>query len=151
MGDYQIKRTDSVKIREKLDHPVIDGDGHIIESRFVLPDFLNQIGGPDLTERFQKEMATERPGRPKNLFWSAHTGKGTIDRVTTMLPRLYAQRIEEAGIDFCTLFSTMGFRVQTLHDEPGGPKVEVISVKDRVTRVVVYLENGKVLNLHCEY
>ena len=41
--------------------------------------------------------------------------------------------------------------VQTLHDEPGGPKVEVISVKDRVTRVVVYLENGKVLNLHCEY
>ena len=41
--------------------------------------------------------------------------------------------------------------VQTLHDEPGGPKVEVISIKERVTRVVVYLENGKVLNLHCEY
>ncbi|MBT3552148.1 MAG: amidohydrolase family protein [Rhodospirillaceae bacterium] len=117
MGDYQNKRTDSVKVREKLDHPVIDGDGHIIESRFVLPDFLNQIGGPDLAERFQKEMATARPGRPKNLFWSAHTGKGTIDRVTTMLPRLYAQRIEEAGIDFCTLYSTMGFRVQTLHDD----------------------------------
>ena len=68
MGGYQIKRTDSVKVRESLGHPVIDGDGHIIESRFVLPDFLNQIGGPDLAMRFQKEMATVRPGRPKNLF-----------------------------------------------------------------------------------
>ncbi|NQV55520.1 MAG: amidohydrolase family protein [Rhodospirillales bacterium] len=117
MGDYPIKRTDSVKVREKLDHPVIDGDGHIIESRFVLPDFVKQVAGPDVAERFSKVMATPRPGSPKNLFWSAHTGKGTIDRVTTMLPRLYAQRIEEAGIDFCTLYSTAGFRIQTLPDE----------------------------------
>ena len=41
--------------------------------------------------------------------------------------------------------------VQTLHDEPGGPKVEVVSVEGRVTRVLVHLENGKVLNLQCEY
>ncbi|MEE2761650.1 MAG: hypothetical protein VYE18_09410, partial [Pseudomonadota bacterium] len=68
MGDYQVRRTDSVRVREKLNHPVIDGDGHIIESRFVLPDFLSQIGGPVLAERFQKEMAAARPGRPKTLF-----------------------------------------------------------------------------------
>ena len=41
--------------------------------------------------------------------------------------------------------------VQTLHDEPGGPKVEVVSANDRITRIVIHLENGKVLNLHCEY
>ena len=41
--------------------------------------------------------------------------------------------------------------VETLHDEPGGPKVEVVSVAGRVNRIVVHLENGKVLNLHCEY
>ena len=41
--------------------------------------------------------------------------------------------------------------VETLHDEPGGPKVEVVTVEGRVTRIVVLLENGKVLNLHCEY
>ena len=40
---------------------------------------------------------------------------------------------------------------ETLHDEPGGPKVEVVSVDGRVNRIVVHLENGKVLNLHCEY
>ncbi len=40
---------------------------------------------------------------------------------------------------------------QTLLDEPGGPKVEVVSVEGRVTRVVVYLEDDKILNVHCEY
>ena len=41
--------------------------------------------------------------------------------------------------------------VETLHDEPGGPKVEVVTVDGRVNRIVVHLENGKVLNLHCKY
>ena len=41
--------------------------------------------------------------------------------------------------------------VEILHDEPGGPKVEVVSVEGRVNRIVVHLENGKVLNLHCQY
>ncbi len=40
---------------------------------------------------------------------------------------------------------------QTLLDEPGGPKVEIVSVEGRVTRIVVHLENDKVLNVHCEY
>ena len=41
--------------------------------------------------------------------------------------------------------------VETLHDEPGGPKVEVVTVEGRVNRIVVHWENGKVRNLHCEY
>ncbi|MFP6900283.1 MAG: hypothetical protein VCA36_05035 [Opitutales bacterium] len=41
--------------------------------------------------------------------------------------------------------------VKTLHDEPGGPKVEVVSVDGKVTRIVIHLENDKTLNLHCEY
>ena len=40
---------------------------------------------------------------------------------------------------------------QTLHDEPGGPKVEVVTVEGKVTRIVVHLEGDKVLNLHCQY
>lgn len=48
--------------------------------------------------------------------------------------------------------SSMGEEtVEILHDEPGGPKVEVVSVEGRVNRIVVHLENGKVLNLHCQY
>ncbi len=117
MSEYQVRKTESSELRAQLDHPVIDGDAHINESRFAFPDFLKQVGGPDIVERFQKAYDNGRPGGAKSLFWSAHTGARTIDRVTTMLPRLYAQRLEEAGVDFATLYSTYGFRCQTLPDD----------------------------------
>ena len=117
MSGYKKRITDSSKLRETLDHPVIDGDGHIIESRFVLPDFLKQVGGPDLVKRFDKAIANARPGGAKSLFWGSHSGDLTIDRVTTMLPRLYAQRLDEAGLDFVTLYPTYGFRCQVMPDD----------------------------------
>jgi len=111
MDDMLGRRSVSAAIREKLDHPVIDADGHIIESRFVLPDFLKQVGGASLVNRFEKEMAEPRGNSPKQNFWPAHSAKGTLDRVTCMLPKLYAQRLREAGVDFATLYPTFGFRV----------------------------------------
>lgn len=120
MNHYPVKKTMSSKLRAKLDHPVIDGDGHIIESRFVLPDFLKQVGGESLAERWHQQFYERRERtdkRPKSLPWNAHTGKGTIDRVTCMLPNLYAQRLEEAGVDFATLYPTTGFGMQTMDDE----------------------------------
>ncbi len=117
MSTYKKRSTDSSKLHDRLDHPVIDGDGHIIESRFVLPDFLKQVGGPDLVKRFDKAIANARPGGAKSLFWGSHSGRFTIDRVTTMLPRLYAQRLDEAGVDFVTLYSTFGFRCQVMPDD----------------------------------
>ena len=41
--------------------------------------------------------------------------------------------------------------IETLHDEPGGPKVEVITVEGKVTRIVIHLEGDKILNLDCQY
>ena len=117
MSTYAKRSTDSSKLREKLDHPVIDGDAHIIESRFVLPDFLKQVGGSGLVERFKKAVVNARPGGAKSLFWGSHAGEHTIDRVTTMLPRLYALRLEEAGVDFATLYGTYGFRCQVMPDD----------------------------------
>jgi predicted TIM-barrel fold metal-dependent hydrolase len=117
MSGYTKRSTESSKLRESLDHPVIDGDGHIIESRFVLPDFLKQVGGPDLVARFEKSVAHARPEAAKSLFWGSHSSHLTIDRVTTMLPRLYAQRLDEAGVDFATLYPTYGFRCQVMPDD----------------------------------
>lgn len=116
MSEYQTKSTDSSRLRARLDHPVIDGDAHIIECPFVLPDFLKIVGGNDLVKRFDKAMATSRPGNAKSNFWPAHTGKYTIDRLTTMLPGLYEKRLDEAGVDFCTLYSTLGFHIQVMPD-----------------------------------
>jgi predicted TIM-barrel fold metal-dependent hydrolase len=117
MDGYQVRTTESSELRAKLDHPVIDGDAHIIECPFVLPDFLKQVGGADLVKRFEKSIKEVRPGEPKSNFWPAHTGKYTIDRLTTMLAPLYQQRIDEAGVDFCTLYPTYGFRLQVLPDD----------------------------------
>ena len=117
MSEYKMKATKSSRLRETLDYPVIDGDAHINESRFAFPDFLKQVAGPDVVARFETAHANGRPGGEKALFWSAHSGTQTIDRVTTMLPRLYAQRLDEAGVDFATLYSTFGFRCQTLPDD----------------------------------
>ena len=43
MSEYKVRKTDSSRLRERLDHPVIDGDAHINESRFAFPDFLKQV------------------------------------------------------------------------------------------------------------
>ncbi len=117
MGEYQVKQTGSSRLRAKLDHPVIDVDGHVIESKFVLPDFLKQVGGPDMVKKFDQAMANARPGKPKSVFWPGHTGKYTIDRLTTMLPGLYKRRLDETGIDFSTLYPTFGFACQVLPDD----------------------------------
>ncbi|MDP6175766.1 MAG: amidohydrolase family protein, partial [Rhodospirillales bacterium] len=83
----------------------------------VLPDFLKQVGGPDLVARFEKARERGRPGRPKTVFWGGFSGSHTIGRATTMLPNLYARRIEEVGLDFCTLFPTLGFGIQVMPED----------------------------------
>jgi predicted TIM-barrel fold metal-dependent hydrolase len=117
MSGYTVKSTESSKLRKRLNHPVVDGDAHIIECAFVLPDFLKQVGGADLVKRFDAALQNSRPIKAKSLFWPAHTGSYTIDRLTTMLPKLYERRLEEAGVDFCTLYSTYGFRIQVMPDD----------------------------------
>ena len=118
MGAYQTVKTESSDIRARLDHPVVDADGHIHEADFVVQDFLKQIGGSSIVQRYIEVSSAPRPpGRPKSLFWGSFSGDHTIDRATTMLPRLYASRLDEAGIDFSTLYSTLGFRWQVHPDE----------------------------------
>ena len=119
MGDYTLRKTGSSKLRGQLDYPVIDTDGHIIEALFVIEDFLKEVGGASLVERFKKAFprGPRADDAPKTVPWAQFSGKYTIDRATTMLPRLYAQRLEEAGCDFSTLYPTLGFRIQVIPDD----------------------------------
>ena len=68
-------------------------------------------------KRFDKAVAKARPLGAKSVFWGGHTGTQTIDRITCMLPSLYAQRLDEAGVDYATLYPTYGFRVQVMPDD----------------------------------
>lgn len=50
----------SREIRSRLDHPVIDADGHIIEFLPAVRDFLVEEGGRKLAEEFDQVVAAGR-------------------------------------------------------------------------------------------
>src|SRR6059036_2694617 len=83
----------SSAVRAQLDHPVIDGDGHWLEPVPIFLDYLRQLAGPSVAERFVKkatehidrgwydmtpaERLDRRPTRPT---WSGRAGQHTGPR-----------------------------------------------------------------------
>jgi predicted TIM-barrel fold metal-dependent hydrolase len=112
--------TRSARIREQLDHPVIDGDGHVIEQIPIFADFVRDHGRRDLVEQApifgmtasyasgQRTMTTEERRRAALVpaRWTTPTDTEYYATVTT--PSLYHERIGEAGIDFAVLYPTVG-------------------------------------------
>ena len=43
-------------LRERLDHPVIDADGHLIEPAPLFNEYLQKIGGTNMLERLNEEI-----------------------------------------------------------------------------------------------
>ena len=114
----------SEQIRSKLDHPVVDCDGHYIEFMPYYMDFVHGIGGTSLVETFKKNRIGEirlRPSAWHNMskeerqyqlrwrrpFYALPT-KLVEDRATSMIPRLLYRRMDELGIDFSILYPTLG-------------------------------------------
>ena len=93
--------TRSAEIRSRLHHPVIDADAHAIEFGPVFLDFLKQVAGPKVTERFMSALETrgwyglspeqrlsQRVARPS--AWTMPT-RNVVDRATAMLWRKFQQ------------------------------------------------------------
>lgn len=110
--------TRSAAIRAKLDHPIIDADGHIVEMLPVLLDFVKQVGGAEMVQAFEGirqqrrgyEMSPEelRDKRlPVSTWWLPPT-RNALDRATASLPRLLTERMDELALDYCVLFPTTG-------------------------------------------
>jgi hypothetical protein len=84
-------------IRAGLDHPIVDGDAHMVEYIPVFLDFLKQVGGPRLVERYETrsrqakenrwhqmspgELANHRISRPP--FWAVAAETSTSSASTT--------------------------------------------------------------------
>src|SRR5438552_13492062 len=107
----------SAAVRARLDHPVIDGDGHCLEPLPIFLDYLRDVAGPSVVEKFVKrardttwydlppaERMRRRLHRP--TWWGEPAG--TLDRATAMVPRLFYERLDEFGIDFCVLYTSLG-------------------------------------------
>ncbi len=126
---------DSAEIRARLDHPVIDGDGHTVEYQPILMEYVAQAAGKKVAQRLAEvirkgeggsdggsggwyqctpeERDDKRVYRPPFFM---QPSKNTIDRATTMLPGLFRQRLDEFGTDFAIVY-TSTFRFQKLRDE----------------------------------
>src|SRR5690242_8863465 len=118
-----VARSPSAALRAKLPHPIVDADAHVLEGEFVLRDFIKQVGGPRLLERFEETRKTKRTTPHRRMFWAAPSGKYTLDRATAMLPKLYRERLGEAGVDFAVVYTTYGLDVMQMQDDELRPVV----------------------------
>ncbi len=117
------------QVRSKIDHPVIDSDGHLIEYIPVVRDFIAEDFGKDMAAQFDRltrsaagrvAFQTPQERRSNGVFSSAVWGiptENTLDRATGMLPDLMYQRLDELGIDFAVLYPTYGLTVTALPND----------------------------------
>jgi predicted TIM-barrel fold metal-dependent hydrolase len=116
----------SAAVRARLDHPVIDGDGHWLEPIPIFLDYLRDLAGPSVVDKFIKrasdttwyditpaERARRRLMRPT---WWGEPAR-TIDRATAMIPTLFYERLDDLGLDFCVLYTSLGLFYVSNPDE----------------------------------
>jgi len=121
----------SAAIRARLNHPVIDSDGHTVEFFPAVLDYLEQTGGTKVVERFKAGMMSggvfgpwyrlspeeRRARRATRPPWWALPTKNTLDRATALFPTLLYERLDEIGIDFTVLYPTLGLFPPHFEDE----------------------------------
>jgi predicted TIM-barrel fold metal-dependent hydrolase len=128
-------QTRSARLREELGHPVLDGDGHIVELMAVFIDYVRDNGHGNLLSGFLNRrraiedltMEERRAGGVLPNSWHVPSKADYYATVTS--PRRYHDRLGEAGIDFAVLYPSFGNALMQVHDE-----------EERVTLCRVYNE-----------
>ena len=116
------------EIRAKLNHPIVDGDGHWVEYDPVFAEQMRKVGGDKAADGFLAAMAATRDAlvlsveerRRRRIampgFWTRQTGN-TYDRATAMMPHLLYERLDEIGSDFAIVYPTAGLRLPRIVDD----------------------------------
>jgi predicted TIM-barrel fold metal-dependent hydrolase len=121
----------SANVRARLNHPVIDSDGHIVEFMPALFDYIRNVGGAEIAERFSAAYDTHlgaegasthsiearRDTWARRPSWWGHPTKNSLDRATGSLPQLLYQRAGELGIDYFVLYPTRGMMLPHQNDD----------------------------------
>jgi len=110
-------------IRARIDHPVIDSDGHLIECFPLVRDEIVSLAGESVAVEFDRIVSggramleipagveRRRQGRYRTAWWGLPT-RNTLDRATAMFPELMYRRLDELGIDVAVLYPTGGLTV----------------------------------------
>src|SRR5262245_342431 len=121
----------SAAVREQVDHPIVDADGHFAELNPLfeerLLDLLGDLGGSAMRDRYR--AAFDQPygwlGNPgpnpadsrqcARPWWNWPT-QNTLDRATTHLPALLYERLDELGIDYSILYPSLGLAFTDMLD-----------------------------------
>jgi len=119
--------TKSRAIRERLKHPVVDADGHAIEFGPLFFDYMKQVAGPNTLKRFMhkleatgwdvlspQERIRRRVTRPSAWTFPA---KNTLDRATALVPNLRRARMDDFGLDYSLVYSTVALGLTREEDE----------------------------------
>jgi predicted TIM-barrel fold metal-dependent hydrolase len=103
---------------------VVDGDGHVIEVTPVLLEYLDEEGGAAVVDRYlQAPIKRQFAVDPRVPYWTRDSGawvwptRNTLDRATATLPSLYAERLDEFGIDFAIMYPSEGLFAPAMADE----------------------------------
>src|SRR5262245_39612449 len=131
------RATRAAALRERLGHPVVDADGHYIETGPVLKEFVREyverLGGGDLAARFERaggidydetvlrpwsrlSDAERRAGWMTRPPWWSLPAANSLDRATAHLPGLLAERLGDLGIDFAVLYPSRTLTTTAIKD-----------------------------------
>ena len=110
-------------IRAKLDHPVVDADGHMMECSFAVLDFLKQTAGTKIAKRYEDMLKNDETASSRRAAWVGNSGSASMDRATSLLPRLFRKRMDDAGIDFAVIYGTQALSVLAITDDEMRPAV----------------------------
>ena len=93
------------QVKAKIDHPIVDGDGHWVEYDPVFSDKLRKVGGDLAADGFLKAMGTTREALTMSVAerrhkripqqgFMARQAENTLDRATAMMPKLLYDRLD---------------------------------------------------------
>ena len=130
MSNSKRPATRSAEIRERVGHPIIDSDGHVVEFEPALLDYIREAGGSAMLERYQTAPDTafyfrwnhispeeRREFRVARPVWWPYPTKNTYDRATAALPKLLYHRLDEMGLDFTVLNPSQGLFATHITDD----------------------------------
>ena len=127
--------TDAARLRARLGHPVVDADGHVIETAPVLQplfeEHVRKIAGGDLVARCRVMDFDEMVLRPWSRLsweerraawatrpsWWSLPAANTLDRATAHLPKLLHERLDDLGIDFAVLYGSRTLTTTAIRDD----------------------------------
>jgi predicted TIM-barrel fold metal-dependent hydrolase len=129
--------TKSAKVREQLDHPVVDADGHWVELFPIFFDYIAEVGSPADVDKFRvryghrfhgwyeltvEERRQQRLRRPS--YWGVPIN--VRDRAATALPGLFYDSLDDWGIDLAIVFPSVGL---TLGRDIADPELSNLAIR----------------------